>query len=305
MNRPPPTVLFQPKVLAISLMVICPIICTSAAAQESDPVLYLAGDIADCRETPAPQSAAAKTAKIITERLKQNPQAKVITLGDNTYPNGELKEFNDCYAPTWGAFRQQTHPSPGNHEYRTPDAGGYFQYFAERAGPEQRGYYRWQFGKWRIFSLHSYLKAPEKQAAQLAWLKKELASTPAGCTLAYWHHPLFSSGGHGNNNHMREIWDVLQAAKADLILSGHDHDYERFAPQDGQGIANKNGMREFVVGTGGTPLTPFLVKKPNSEAADNSSHGVLQLVLREHSYEWAFLSVEPGGFSDKGSAICH
>lgn len=300
MKLPTQTMFYRLSFMAASLTA-CPLL----AGQALDPVVYVAGDIADCRETPAPQSAAAKTAKLITDQLRQHPQAKIITLGDNTYPDGALKEFQNCYAPTWGEFRSQTYPAPGNHEYRTPEAAGYFHYFGERAGPEQRGYYRWQLGKWRIFSLHSYLKAPEKHAAQLTWLKKELENPHTGCTLAYWHHPLFSSGGHGNNQHMQEIWQVLQAAKADVILTGHDHDYERFAPQDAQGNPAKHGMREFVVGTGGTPLTPFLIKKPNSEVADNSSHGVLQLVLRDHGYEWTFLSVEPNGFSDKGSANCH
>jgi hypothetical protein len=242
---------------------------------------------------------------LISKELKKFPAAQIITLGDNTYPDGAAREFTHCYAPTWGAFLQQTWPGLGNHEYRTPEAAGYFQYFGERAGPAQRGYYRWQLGKWRIFALHSYLKSPEQQAAQLAWLKKELESTPAACTLAYWHHPVFSSGGHGNNKHMREAWKLLQAAGADLVLSGHDHDYERFAPQDVYGHPDATGIRQFVVGTGGTPLTPFLLKKPQSEAANNTSHGVLQLVLRANSYEWTFMPADAGGFTDHGSANCH
>lgn len=268
-------------------------------------LVYAAGDIADCRVTPAADSAALATAGVIAAQLKQHPEAKVLTLGDNTYPVGSAAEFKNCYAPTWGQFLAATHPAPGNHDYLTPGAAGYYQYFGERAGPGQRGYYRVQLGAWRIFSLNSALKNPQEKEAQLAWLKNELASSRAACTLAYWHHPVFSSGGHGNDRRMAEVWQVLEAAGTDLILSGHDHDYERFAKQNGQGEAAAGGIREFVVGTGGTPLTPLLLRRNNSEAANNTVHGVLKLNLRDDGYDWEFLPVAGGSFADRGSDQCH
>ncbi len=266
--------------------------------------LYIAGDIADCRTVEATQSQAKKTADLIVKYLAQDPQAKVLTLGDNTYPKGTTQEFTECYAPTWGQFKEQTYPSPGNHDYLTPNAEGYFRYFGNQAGEGQRGYYQIRINNWRIFSLNSNLKNAE-QAAQLAWLKKELADSPKTCTLAYWHHPVFSSGGHGNDGRMVEVWKVLQAANADIVLSGHDHHYERFAPQTGNGTPDPSGIREFVVGTGGTALYPVLMRRPNSQAVNNTNYGVLQLALRDNGYDWAFLSVDKDSFIDKGSANCH
>ena len=267
--------------------------------------VYVAGDIADCREHTALQSPAAKTADLVANGLKGDAQARVLTLGDNTYPKGDPGEFVQCYAPTWGRFKDLTLPAPGNHDYYTAGAAGYFGYFGVSAGQQQRGYYRSQIGNWRIFSLNSNLKDPAQQASQLAWLQAELAKPGTGCTLAYWHHPLFSSGGHGNNPHMSAIWQALQNAKADLVLAGHDHDYERFAPQTVDGKPDVSGMREFVVGTGGTPLTPALMRRANSEVINTDSHGVLKLTLQDHGYDWEFLSVNKDGFADNGSATCH
>ncbi len=266
-------------------------------------VVYAAGDIADCRVTPAADSAALVTARLVAAQL--SPNTRVLTLGDNTYPIGSAAEFRNCYAPTWGQFLSATHPAPGNHDYLTPGALGYYQYFGERAGPGQRGYYRVQLGAWRIFSLNSALKDPQQKQAQLAWLKQELASTASACTLAYWHHPVFSSGGHGSDPRMTEVWQLLEAAGTDLILSGHDHHYERFAKQNIRGEAAANGIREFVVGTGGTPLTPLLLRRNNSEAVNNTVHGVLKLNLSDDGYDWDFLPVVPGSFVDRGSDHCH
>jgi hypothetical protein len=272
---------------------------------EPSVTVYAAGDIADCKNnTTATSSAAARTAALVLAGL-QNPSAVALTLGDNAYPDGALSEFTDCYAPTWGQFKARTHPAPGNHEYRTPGAAGYFDYFGAGAGPGKRGYYRVQLGQWQILSLNSYLKAPE-QAAQLAWLKAELAAHPSHCTLAYWHHPVFSSGGHGNDTRMTEAWKILQAANIELVLSGHDHHYERFAAQDSDGKADQpHGIREFVVGTGGSHLYPIGTRRDNSEIASNSSFGVLKLVLKEKSYEWEFLPADKGGFTDSGVNACH
>lgn len=293
----------------------------------SGVTVYAAGDIADCKHFKAAASGAAKTAEIVAAGLADDPHAAVLTLGDHTYPVGLLQEFNDCYDPTWGQFKSRTYPSPGNHEYYTPAAVGYYAYFGNAAGPARRGYYSFDLGKWHLVSLNSNLKGDE-HLAQLAWLKADLAQHNEICTLAYWHHPVYSSGGHGNYPRMNDYWKALQAAGADLLLVSHDHDYERFAPMNGDGkLDETRGMREFVVGTGGARLTPAGWSRPlvekmvsvfnpdakpgpaglkaNSEIVDNSTHGVLKLVLKDTGYEWEFLPVAGGVFTDRGAALCH
>jgi len=267
--------------------------------------VYAAGDIADCAKTDAQRSGAAKTAALIAERLATDPQAIVLTLGDHTYPIGLLSEFTHCYDPTWGRFKGRTYPAPGNHEYYSPQAAGYYSYFGAAAGPTRNGYYSVDIGGWHIVSLNSYLK-PEPYRAQLDWLREDLAQSRARCTLAVWHHPRFSSGGHGSNPQMDEAWKLLAAAGVEVLLSAHDHNYERFAPQDGNGARDdERGIRQFVVGTGGAKLTPLRFRKFNSAASDNTTHGVLKLVLKERGYEWEFLPVDEGGFRDSGATLCH
>ncbi len=272
-------------------------------------VVFAAGDIADCRKTPAADSGAARTAAVIAAGIAADPAAVVLALGDTTYPVGLPAEFSDCYAPTWGQFKSRTLPAPGNHEYYTTGAPGYFSYFGAAAGPAQRGYYSTDVGAWHVLSLNSNLKA-EAAAAQLAWLTEDLTAlrrrNPSGCVLAFWHHPLYSSGGHGNNLHMRPAWEALMAARADLVLAAHDHGYERFAPQDAAGNADMaTGIRSFVVGNGGARLTPFTATKANSQAQDNATHGVLKLVLKAKGYAWAFLPVDGSAPRDAGHAGCH
>lgn len=267
--------------------------------------LYAAGDIAECKSKPPVESNAAKTASLVEAGLGKDGKALAVTLGNNTYPVGTPEEFNKCYDATWGKFIARTLPSPGNHDYAMPLAQGYYNYFGEQAGPDRRGYYSSNLGNWHIVSLNSNLKDEQLQA-QLKWLQDDLKNDGRPCTLAYWHHPLYSSGGRGNNAAMQQAWKILQDAKADLVLAAHDNHYERFAPQDAYGRRDdKNGLREFVVGTGGAKLTPMLLTKPNSEVRDNSSHGVLKLTLNEKSYDWEFLPVAGQGFSDKGSQKCH
>lgn len=266
--------------------------------------IYAAGDIADCWKFKPEDSGAAKTANLIAAALARDKDAAVLALGDATYPVGLLEEFTTCYAPTWGRFKHRTFPSPGNHEYYTPAAVGYYEYFGNIAGPLRRGYYSVDLGKWHVVSLNSNL-TPMDHQQQLAWLKTDLAQHPARCTLAYWHHPLYSSGGHGNNEQMADVWRALQTANADVVLVSHDHDYERFAPQDADARRDDTrGIREFVVGTGGAKLTPFFARKPNSEISDNSTHGVLRMVLKDTGYEWEFLPVAGGSFTDRGAALC-
>jgi hypothetical protein len=265
--------------------------------------VFAVGDIADCRLLTAAASGAAKTAALVASMLKNDAQARVLTLGDSTYPNGALSEFNDCFGPTWGQFKQITHPAPGNHEYKTPNAAGYFDYFGAAAGPDRRGYYRLQLGTWQVYSLNSFLE-PEGHAAQLAWLKKELAANPAACKLAYWHHPLFSSGVYGSQR-MRDAWDILYAAGVDVVLTGHDHLYERFAPQDGAGrLDAAKGISQFVVGTGGAELLPIKEMLQNSAASQTMHFGVLKLNLRAGGFDWQFLPVDTVAF-DSGTQACH
>lgn len=267
--------------------------------------VYAAGDIADCRNRTVEESGAAKTAALIAAGLAADKDAVVLTLGDNTYPVGLYKEFTDCYEPTWGQFKDRTYPSPGNHEYYTPHAVGYYQYFGKAAGPDRRGYYSFRLGNWHVVSLNSYLK-PEEHQKQLAWLRRELEQNKTLCTLAFWHHPKFSSGGHGSDPRMDDAWNMLHEAGAELVLSSHDHNYERFAPQTPAGERDaERGIRQFVVGTGGAKLTPFRFRKMNNEAGDNLTHGVLKLILKDVGYEWEFLPASKDGFTDRGMALCH
>lgn len=274
-------------------------------AKPASITVYAAGDIADCIKKPAAASMAAQTSRLIIAGLENDKSARVITLGDNTYPVGKPEEFENCYEPTWGRFKERTLPSPGNHDYAQPLAAPYYNYFGELAGPERRGYYSTQLGHWQIISLNSNLD-PQQMQKQLDWLKDELSKNSQQCRLAFWHHPAFSSGGHGNNDKMRPVWKLLAEAKTDIVLAGHDHDYERFVPLNANGEQDdQHGIRSFVVGTGGAKLTPMFLPKSITEIRDNSTNGVLKLSLHEKSYEWEFLPVPGKNFSDKGKADCH
>jgi 3',5'-cyclic AMP phosphodiesterase CpdA len=274
-----------------------------AAEPASSVTVYAAGDIARCDEGDPARSGAAATADLIVSGLVADPKSAVLMLGDATYPVGAPAEFTDCYAPTWGRFKSRTWPAPGNHEYATNGAAGYFGYFGAAAG---RGYYSFQLGHWRLYSLNSNLGKTE-HAAQLAWLRGELARRPTRCTLAYWHHPLYSSGMHGSFARMKDAWQALYEAGAELVLAGHDHTYERFAPQDADGRRDEaRGIRQFVAGTGGAFATPLKWPLPNSQASDANRYGVLKLVLSADSYAWEFLDAAADGPRlDRGTARCH
>jgi hypothetical protein len=298
---------FLARSLAMAALLAAPLCCKAKAPAGDGVTVYAVGDIARCAYRDPKYAPAAGTAATVAAGLAADPAATVLTLGDNTYPVGAMKEFTDCYDPTWGRFKDRTWPSPGNHEYYTPNATPYFQYFGARAA---HGYYSLEIGSWHVISLDSNLKA-NTHAAQIAWLRADLASHPARCTLAFWHHPLYSSGGHGNVPAMHDAWDLLYRAGAELVLSGHDHDYERFAPQDADGhVDAARGLRQFVVGTGGAYPTPFLLTVRHSEVRDASRTGVLKLRLRDDGYDWEFiessrvttLDVAP---ADRGSGVCH
>ena len=270
------------------------------ASQQETAVLVGAGDIADCKDL----SGAEATAKL----LDQVP-GTVMAVGDLAYPDGTKENF-DCYDRTWGRAKTRTRPAPGNHEFHSSGATPYFAYFGAAAGDAGGGYYSYALGAWHIIVLNSECEdvgGCDAGSREEKWLRTDLAAHPASCTLAYWHKPLFSSGGaHGNDLLVAPLWQALYDAGADVIINGHDHDYERFAPQNPQGQADApRGIREFVVGTGGKNLRPFGTTKDNSEVRSIDSFGVLKLTLRPNGYDWLFISQHGKQFTDSGSANCH
>jgi PKD repeat protein len=254
-----------------------------------------AGDIADC------SSGSGSTAAIIA----QDPTAAVFTLGDNAYENGSPANYSQCYAPTWGTFKDRTYPAPGNHDYNTSGAAGYFGYFGASAGPAGRGYYSYDLGSWHIISLDSEIGV-DAVSAQATWLRQDLADHPATCTLAYWHKPLFTSGAnHAPETAMRPLFTILYDAGADIVLSGHNHQYERFAPQRPDAtLDDSRGIREFVAGTGGAGLYDFTTPQPNSEVR-YQGYGVLRLTLGATNYAWEFVPIAGSSFTDSGAGDCH
>jgi hypothetical protein len=245
--------------------------------------------------------------------LAQNP-ALFLALGDLAYGEGTLDQLRSWYEPTWGRLGDRVRAVPGNHEYRTAGAAGYFDFFngpggaTGRAGERGRGWYSFDAGGWHVVALNSECTeitggcgpgSPEE-----AWLRADLAAHPAACTLAFWHEPRFSSGPHSDQPLVAPLWQALQDAGADLVLSGHDHHYERFARQDAGGAADPRGLREFIVGTGGKGTRPVVRVAPHSEARDDASLGALLLTLRPGGYDWRFAAAV-GTFSDAGSDTCH
>jgi hypothetical protein len=267
---------------------------------KQEAVLIGAGDIADCSDLAGAEA----TAKL----LEANP-GTVMVLGDLAYPNGTAENFK-CYDQTWGRVKGRTRPAVGNHEFHSVGAAYYFQYFGEAAGDPKTGYYSYELGVWHVVVLNSECKEVGGCGAgspQEKWLRADLAAHPAGCTLAYFHKPRFSSGlAHGDDLEMTAFWQALYDFNAELVLNGHDHDYERFAPQDPNGKADpKRGIREFVVGTGGKNHREFGLAKANSEVRNNNTFGVLKLTLKPEGYEWKFLPEAGKTFTDDGTGSCH
>ena len=257
-----------------------------------------AGDIASCWRAHA----------VATAQLIDSIPGTVFALGDNAYPNGTAVNYAECYQPTWGRFKKRTHPVPGNHDYDTPAAPGYFGYFGVAAGERGLGYYSYELGAWHIIALNSNLDM-SPGSPQERWLRADLAAHPKLCTLAYWHHARFSSGTtHGSDPQTQPLWQALYEAGADVVLSGHEHNYERFALQTPDGRADPvRGIREFVVGTGGGGAYRFGPSIANSETR-STDYGVLRLTLTPRSYRWQFIPVpEVMGetFADSGSGDCH
>jgi hypothetical protein len=258
-----------------------------------DAVVAAAGDVGMCGRAEA----------AATARLLDDHPGTILALGDLAYPAGSDRDFANCYDPHWGRHRSRTRPAPGNHDYQTAAGAFYYAYFGEHAGPAGRGYYSYREGAWLLISLNSNVPAGP-DSAQAAWLRQTLAEDQAPCTLAYWHHPVFSSGPNGNSSEMRHLWSVLQAAGAEVVLAAHDHLYERFAPQDADGRSDRKGLRQFTVGTGGAYLYEVKTVRPNSELR-LTAHGVLKLTLKADGYDWQFIGVPGSPGSDFGSDACH
>lgn len=266
------------------------------AAEAESPLatVLAAGDIAWCGEPGAEATA----------RLLDRLEGTVLALGDLAYPDGTAGQFRRCYGPTWGRHKARTRPVPGNHDYRTTGAEPYFAYFGRPAGRPGRGYYGFDLGGWHLVALDSNVDAGPG-SEQERWLRADLAATGARCILAYWHHPPFSSGHHGDDPRTAALLRALHEAGASIVLSGHDHDYERFAPQDPDGRADpERGIRVFVVGTGGARRRGYGQAAANSEVFQSWSWGVLELGLYEDRYTWRFVPTDRGSFRDSGSARC-
>ena len=302
-------------ILAIAAAVVA---TTSPAgpATATDPVVAAAGDIA-CDPTDIAFNGGLGTSTRCREQytsdlLVQLAPDAVLPLGDTQYENGAYSKYLQSYDPTWGRVKSLSRPAVGNHEYWTSGAAGYFQYFGAAAGDPSTGYYSYDIGSWHVIALNSncsYIGGCGAGSPEEQWLRADLAAHPAACTLAYWHHPRFSSGPHGDDTSTADVadfWRDLYSGGADVILNGHDHDYERFAPQTPDGALDTGrGIREFVVGTGGSEFYARRAVAPNSEVYENTTFGVLKIVLHPTSYDWQFLPESGGAFTDSGSAWCN
>jgi hypothetical protein len=259
-------------------------------SSSSSVILVGAGDITNC----------SRNQDELTARLLDNIPGTVFTTGDNAYVDGTYSEYLNCYDPSWGQHKSRTRPSPGNHEYLTSGAAGYFQYFDNIPS-----YYAYDLGAWRIYALNSEIDI-SATSAQITWLQNDLVSNPSQCVLAYWHRPRWSSGeNHGKASSIQTLWEILYKAGAELVINGHEHNYERFAEMNASGAAVSAGLREIVVGTGGAKLYPFGTPLSASQVRDSTSYGVLKLTLRSTGYEWEFVPAEGSTFRDRGSSNCH
>jgi Calcineurin-like phosphoesterase len=310
-SRPP--LRCGPQLLLTAALLLFPAFSPPLPAAEA--ILLGAGDIAKCgSQLPGAEATAKVLDRFFAERAAgpgaaQPPPAVVFTLGDNAYPSGTARQFAECYDPTWGRHKAHTRPAVGNHDYGTRGARPYFNYFGQAAGDPDKGYYSYDLGDWHIVVLNTVCEAVAgcgPGSRQYQWLVQDLKQHPSRCSLAYMHHPLFSSGKHRGETAIRPLVEVLHNAGAELILSGHEHDYERFAPQTPQGdFEPSRGIRQFIVGTGGREHRKFHRTAPHSEVRDRSSFGVLKLSLHPDSYDWDFLPVEGGAFWDSGSGKCY
>ncbi|NUT32341.1 MAG: DNRLRE domain-containing protein [Hamadaea sp.] len=267
----------------------------STSPPSGDPVLVGAGDIAS--------SGSGDSA---TAALLDGISGTVFTMGDNAYPDGTASNFSTYYEPTWGRHKARTRPAPGNHDYHTSGATGYYGYFGTNAGPSGRGYYSYDLGNWHVVSLNSEISM-SAGSAQEQWLRADLAASTKPCTLAYWHKPRFTSGAnHAPNTSTGPLVQALYDYNADVIVTGHNHHYERFAPMNPSGAADSSrGIRHFVAGMGGASLYSFGTIQPNSQIRNNNTFGVLKFTLHAGSYTWQFVPEAGKTFTDSGTTACH
>jgi len=279
----------------------------SVTVSATPPVLLTAGDIGDCFPTRHGDDS--------TGFLLDSLDGVVVPLGDNAYDNGTLDEYNNCYGPNWGRQKYRTRPVAGNHDYNTPGAPGYFGYFGAAAGDPAKGYYDYTLGSWLVLAINTGTDKPSNYAAgspQEQWLRAELASHNQQCVLAVLHHPRFSTidGRAPIQPPIEAIWKALYEYGADLVVNGHDHSYQRFAPMKPDGTRdNAFGIRQITVGTGGgETLYQFSDTLPpgfNIEVRNNTTHGILKLTLRANGYDWKFVPASGATFTDSGSGNCH
>ena len=268
---------------------------TSAVSRQ---VLVGAGDIAKCTSTGDTQ----------TSTLLDQVAGWVMALGDNAYPNGTAEDFANCYdaVDSWGRSKARTHPVAGNHDYYTAGAIPYYDYFGAQAGPRDLGYYSYDLGAWHIVVVNSSLDVIAG-SVQEKWLRADLAATRKSCSLVMLHHPLFSSGPTGGSSKMKPVYQAAYDLNVDLIITAHEHVYERFKPQDPNGVVdNVRGIREFIIGTGGEGnSSKEIVPLPNSEARyGGTTFGVIKLTLDPGSYSWEYMPAK-GTFTDVGTGACH
>jgi acid phosphatase type 7 len=259
---------------------------SSASAQSA--ILLAVGDSASC-DSPADDAVAALASRL---------PGTIALLGDTVYEDGTAEEYRDCFEPVWGPMKSRIRPAAGNHEYGTEDAAGYFDYFGTAAGPRGEGWYSYDLGAWHVVVLNSNCPplSCDADGDQVRWLEADLAAHPSDCLLGYWHFPRWSSGRHGSQAAVDPLWQAMADHGADVVLNGHDHSYERILA---------NGVREFVVGTGGRSHYPFLRSPlPTTEVRNDSTYGLLWLALGEGGYQWEFLGLGDSGFTDAGTGAC-
>jgi acid phosphatase type 7 len=265
-----------------------------APRSSASATLVGAGDIANCATTGSEETA----------RLLDAIPGTVFTVGDNAYMHGSDQQFRECYQPTWGRHRNRTRPSPGNHDYMTAGGTPYFNYFGAEAGPHGLGYYSYRLGDWQVFSLNSNVPADEG-SAQYQWLAAELSGQSSRCSLAYWHHPVINDGAHGDSRQMRAIWKLLFDRGTDVVIAGHDHNYQRHPAYDGNLQRDAfRGIRSFIVGTGGAEEYEFPGVNARAEVR-GGGWGVLKLTLYADSYDWEFVPVPGVTLRDFGHDTCH
>lgn len=306
----------KPQALALlaGLVLAAGLLAAPSVFAETAPVTVLAaGDIAFCKRNAGRkfkdwlQGNNGKPGAPATAALLDRLPGTILILGDLAYWSGTAKEFKKCYDRSWGRHKARSRPVPGNHDYRTSKGQPYYDYWGERADKAGKGYYSFDLGTWHIIALNSNIPA-EAGSEQEIWLRRDLAATRARCILAYWHHPLFSSGKNRDLPQMRDAYRALYEAGASVVLAAHDHNYERFAPMDTKGRHDPaRGIRSFVVGTGGGQLKAYAISDPpraNSEVVDGSTWGLLRLTLHADRYAWKFIPVDGGSFRDEGAAPC-